>query len=64
MFVEDHIEEVDGLHICPVCAKMYMVEKLLYQHIMIAHQDGERMAYDMQADLYRRWQERNPRRNH
>jgi hypothetical protein len=61
MFVEDHVEEVDGLHVCPICAKMYLEEKAMYLHIMRAHQDGQRMAYDLRADLYRRWQERIPR---
>jgi uncharacterized C2H2 Zn-finger protein len=61
LFVEDHVTEVDGLHVCPVCAKMFLEERALYQHIIRAHQQGEQMAYDMRADLYRRWQERIPR---
>jgi hypothetical protein len=63
MFVEDHVEAVESLHVCPACAKMFLEEKTLYLHIMRAHQDGQRLAYDLRADLYRRWQERIPRRN-
>ncbi len=61
MFTEDHVDNVSGLHICPICAKIYLEEKPMYMHIMRAHQDGQRMAYDLRADLYRRWQERIPR---
>ena len=63
MFTEDHVEAVETLHVCPICTKMYMEEKALYLHIMRAHADGQRMAFDLRADLYRRWQERIPRRN-
>ena len=64
MFVEDPAEHIEDLHVCPVCTKMYMEEKALYLHIIKAHQDGERLAYDLRADLYRRWQERIPRHHH
>ena len=61
MFTEEHTLDVDGLHVCPICAKMYMEEKALYFHIMQVHEDNQRMAYDLEADLYRRWQQRVPR---
>jgi uncharacterized C2H2 Zn-finger protein len=64
LFTEDHDTEVNGMHVCPVCAKMFMEEKAFYGHIMCAHPDSQRMAHDMRADLYRRWQERIPRRDH
>lgn len=63
MFAEDHTEQVDGLHVCPICAKLYLEEKTMYLHIMRAHEDNQRMAFDLRADLYRRWQERIPRRS-
>jgi hypothetical protein len=61
MYSEEHNCEVTGLHICPVCSKMFLEEKNLYLHIMRAHKDGQSLAYDLRADLYKRWQERVPR---
>lgn len=61
MFIEDQTLDVEGLNICPVCAKMYMEEKALLLHVMHVHHDSQRLAHDLQADLYRRWQQRIPR---
>ena len=59
---DDELEpEISGLHICPVCGKIYMEEKAMYLHITRAHQEAQRLAYDFQADMYRRWQNRLPR---
>ena len=63
MFTEDHAMDVDGIHVCPVCAKMYMEEKAFYFHIMTTHQEGEQLAHELEADLYRRGQNRLPRVN-
>jgi hypothetical protein len=62
--LEEHLAELESLHMCPVCAKMYLEEKGLYLHIMRAHQEDQRLAYDLRADLYKRWQERVPRHQH
>lgn len=51
----------EGLHVCPVCRKLYLREKELYLHILKAHQDGQYMAYTFRADLYQRWQNRIPK---
>lgn len=51
----------EELHVCPICRKFFTEEKLLYRHILQAHQDQQYMSYDMQADLYERWQDRIPR---
>lgn len=61
MFNEDQVLDIDGLHVCPTCAKLFMEEKALYLHIMRVHTDGQQLAYDLEADLYRRWQNRLPR---
>ena len=61
MFNDENVLDIEGLHVCPTCAKMYLEEKALYLHIMRAHGDGQQMAFDLQADLYRRWQSRLPR---
>ncbi|MBZ0288699.1 MAG: hypothetical protein K8I30_13865 [Anaerolineae bacterium] len=63
MFSEERESEVTGLHICPVCTKLFIQQKALYLHIMHVHQDGQRLAFDLRADLYSRWQERVPRVN-
>lgn len=54
-------EELDGLHTCPVCQKLFLKEKNMYLHIMRVHPDGQQMAFDLHADMYIRWQERLPR---
>jgi hypothetical protein len=64
MNLDEHIEALESLHICPMCAKMFLEEKGLYLHIMRAHQDDQRLAFDLQADLYRRWQQRIPHHEH
>lgn len=63
MYSEEHSAEVTGLHICPVCSKLFLQNKAMYLHIMRVHPDGQRLAFDLRADLYRRWQERVPRVN-
>lgn len=52
------LDESDELHICPLCQKFYRSEKELYLHIMRAHQDSERLANELRADLYTRWRDR------
>lgn len=51
-------DESDELHVCPLCQKFYQSEKELYLHIMRAHQDSERLANELRADLYTRWRDR------
>ena len=58
--LEDHIANLENMLLCPVCAKIHTDEKGLYLHIMRAHPEDQRMAYDLHADLYRRWQKRSP----
>jgi uncharacterized C2H2 Zn-finger protein len=53
--------QFENLHICPVCSKLFFNEKALYGHILQSHRDGQYMSYNMNADLYQRWQERIPR---
>jgi uncharacterized C2H2 Zn-finger protein len=53
---EQPLEE--GLHICPVCDKIFLDRKTMFGHILRAHEDGQRLAYDLKADLYERWQDR------
>ncbi len=56
----DHTE-ITGIHICPVCSKMYLDKKAMYLHVMRVHPEGDRLAHYLRADLYKRWQERLPR---
>lgn len=51
----------DGLHICPVCGKLFLEAKSMFRHIMRAHPDSQTLAMDLRVDMYRRWQDRNPR---
>ncbi len=53
--------EGDDIHICPVCGKLFHQPKPMCRHIMRAHPSGQQLAFDLQADLYRRWQQRIPR---
>jgi hypothetical protein len=64
MNLEDHIEALENLHLCPCCAKIFLEAKGLYLHIMRAHQEDQRYALDLQADLYRRWRQRLPEYDH
>jgi uncharacterized C2H2 Zn-finger protein len=61
MYSDDRNMEVTGLHVCPVCSKMFLEAKSMYLHVMRVHPDGQRLAYNLRADLYKRWQERLPR---
>lgn len=63
MYPDEYDHDVDGLHSCPVCNKLFIEEKAMYLHIMRVHPDGQQMAFDFQADMYIRWQERMPRIN-
>jgi hypothetical protein len=63
-FPDDDHSDIDGLHSCPVCNKLFIQEKALYLHIMRVHPDGQRLALDLRADMYMRWQERLPRMDH
>lgn len=63
MYLDEYEDDIDGLHSCPVCNKLFIQEKAMYLHIMRVHPDGQRMAFDLQADMYIRWQERMPRVN-
>jgi hypothetical protein len=53
----------EGLHLCPICRKLYTQEKALFRHVVLAHADGEYLSYNLRAELYERWQERIPRCN-
>jgi hypothetical protein len=55
------LSSFEDLHVCPVCQKYFVEEKAMYQHVLQAHEDQQYMAYDMQADMYERWQDRHPR---
>lgn len=55
------VENTDAVQFCPFCHKLFMQEKPLFKHIVQAHRNGEYMAYSFHADLYSRWQDRNPR---
>lgn len=60
-YFDETISTDDDIHICPVCGKLFRQPKAMYRHIMRAHPSGQQMAFDLQADLYRRWQQRIPR---
>lgn len=60
-YFDETVHTDDDIHICPVCGKLFHQPKAMYRHIMIAHPSGQQMALDLQADLYRRWQQRIPR---
>lgn len=57
-------ETTEALQFCPFCQKLFTQEKLLFKHIVGAHKDCEYMSYSFHANLYSRWQERNPRLEH
>ncbi|MGQ9888748.1 MAG: hypothetical protein ACUVSX_09700 [Aggregatilineales bacterium] len=57
-YFDETIAADDDVHICPVCGKLFRQPKAMYLHIMRAHPSGQQMAFDLQADLYRRWQQR------
>lgn len=59
----DQNPEMTGLHVCPVCSKLFLSEKAMYLHIMRAHKDAHRLAYSLRADMYKRWRDRHPRVN-
>jgi hypothetical protein len=59
--VENQFTPFEGIHVCPICRKMFTLEKELYRHVIHAHQDKQYMSYDLHADLYERWQERIPK---
>ncbi len=61
LHVDEEHEELEGLHSCPVCQKLFLKEKAMYLHIMRVHAHGQQMAFDLRADMYMRWQERLPR---
>ena len=55
----DHQEaHLDNVNTCPVCGKLFFNEKALYGHILHVHRDGQYMSYNLNADLYKRWQDR------
>lgn len=54
----NHHDLEDALHLCPVCDKLFLDRKAMFQHVLRAHQDGQRLAADLNADLYQRWQDR------
>jgi hypothetical protein len=49
---------------CPYCNKPFFRQTNLTKHLLQAHRDGEYMASQFHADLYRRWQNRFKRRKH
>lgn len=63
-YFEEATYDENDVHICPICGKLYHQPKAMYRHIMRAHPVGQQMALDLQADLYRRWQQRIPHMDH
>ncbi|MBZ0291365.1 MAG: hypothetical protein K8L99_02250 [Anaerolineae bacterium] len=64
MYVDKDYCEVDELSTCPICHKLFLQEKKLYLHIMHVHPHSQQFAFDLQADMYKRWQDRLPRAQH
>jgi hypothetical protein len=59
--VQEQQNVFEGIHLCPICRKLFLQEKALYRHVVQAHDDGQYLSFNLHADLYQRWQDRIPK---